>query len=149
MPSPRILIIDDDHDSSQLIEFMLRHSDPGYEISSVQTAEEGLRLAASQYFDLFLLDYRLPGMSGAEVCRAIRLTDAETPILFFTGAAYERERNEAMKAGANAYLVKPDDLKKLTETVRRLIGGSVSGSARKGIRAHAHHSNASTSGRSV
>jgi OmpR-family two-component system manganese-sensing response regulator len=149
MPSPRILIIDADHDSTQLIELMLHYSDPGYEISSVHTPEEGLRLAASQSFDLFLLDYRLPGMSGAEVCRAIRRTDAETPILFFTGTAYERERREALKAGANAYLVKPGDLKKLTGTVQLLISGSVSGSARKGVRAPAYLSNTSISGRRV
>jgi DNA-binding response OmpR family regulator len=147
MPSPRILIFDADHDSSQLIELMLLYSNPGYEISSVQMPQEGLRLAASQRFDLFLLDYRLPGMSGAEVCRAIRLKDAETPVLFFTGEAFERERREAMQAGANAYLVKPDDLKKLTETVQLLIGASVSGSARRGIHAHAYLSSTSTSGR--
>ncbi|HEX9919639.1 MAG TPA: response regulator, partial [Pyrinomonadaceae bacterium] len=104
----------------------------------------GLRLAASQRFDLYLLDYRLPGISGAEVCRAIRLTDAETPVLFFTGSAYERERREAMKAGANAYLIKPDDLTQLTETVQLLIGGRAHASARKGVRAHAYLSNTST-----
>jgi OmpR-family two-component system manganese-sensing response regulator len=130
---PRILIVDNDRGSSELIELMLRYSNHGYEISSVQTPEEGLRLAASERFDLFLLDYRLPGMSGAELCRAIRLTDAETPILFFTGTAYERERREAMQAGANAYLVKPDDLKKLTETVQLLTSGRVSRSARPGV----------------
>lgn len=143
MPSQRILIIDDDDDSSQLIEVMLGYSNPGYQFSSVRTAEEGLRLAASQRFDLFLLDYRLPGMSGAEVCRAIRRTDAETPVLFFTGSAYERERREAMKAGANAYLIKPDDLKKLTETVQLLLCGSVSASTRKWVREPAYISNTS------
>jgi DNA-binding response OmpR family regulator len=128
--TPRILIVDDDPGSSELIELMLHYSNPGYQVSSVQTAEEGLELAASERFDLFLLDFRLPGMNGAELCRAIRLIDAETPVLFFTGAAYERERHEAMQAGANAYLVKPDDLKKLTETVQLLIGGGVSASRR-------------------
>lgn len=137
---PRILIVDDDRGSSELIELMLRYSNHGYEIISVQTPEEGLRLAASERFDLFLLDYRLPGMDGAALCRAIRLTDAETPILFFTGAAYERERREAMQAGANAYLVKPDDLKKLTETVQLLIRGRVSRSARRGVPAVARFS---------
>jgi len=134
---PRILIVDDDRSSSELIELMLRYSDHGYEISSVQTPEEGLRLAASERFDLFLLDYRLPGMSGAELCRALRQTDAETPILFFTTAAYERERREAMQAGANAYLVKPDDLKKLTGTVQLLTRGRVSRPARRGAPAAA------------
>ncbi|MDX6269913.1 MAG: hypothetical protein QOD28_1136 [Acidobacteriota bacterium] len=129
-PTPRILIVDDDPNSSELIELMLRYSDSEYEITSVRTPEAGLRLAAAQRFDLFLLDYRLPGMTGAEVCRRIRRTDAETPVMFFTGTAHERERREAMQAGANAYLVKPDDLKKLTETVKRLTGENIPASAR-------------------
>jgi len=120
----RILIVDDDRNSSELIEVMLRYSDTEYEITCAQTPEEGLRLAAMQRFDLYLLDYRLPGMSGAEVCRALRRLDAHTPVVFFTGEAYERERQEAMRAGAHAYLVKPDDLKNLTGTVKRLIGVS-------------------------
>jgi len=124
-PTPRILIIDDDPNSSELIELMLSYSGTGYEITSVQTPEAGLRLAAAQRFDLFLLDYRLPGMTGAEVCRRIRRTDAETPVMFFTGTAHDRERREAMQAGANAYLVKPDDLKHLTETVKRLTGTGI------------------------
>ncbi|MDQ1590553.1 MAG: hypothetical protein QOG71_1180 [Pyrinomonadaceae bacterium] len=129
-PTPRILIIDDDPNSSELIELMLRYSDSDYEITSVQTPEAGLRLAAAQRFDLFLLDYRLPGMTGAEVCRRIRRTDAETPVMFFTGTAHERERQEAMQAGANAYLVKPDDIKRLSETVKRLTGENIHASAR-------------------
>ena len=122
-PTPRILIIDDDPNCSELIDLMLQYSGTEYEITCAQTPEEGLRLAATQSFDLYLLDYRLPGVSGAEVCRTIRRMDAITPVMFFTGAAHERERREAMQAGANAYLVKPNDLKKLTETVKSLIGG--------------------------
>jgi two-component system alkaline phosphatase synthesis response regulator PhoP len=122
--APRILIVDDDRDSSELIELMLQYSNARYVITSVQTPEEGLRLAAMKRFDLFVLDYRLLGMNGVEVCRAIRRTDADTPIMFFTGAALERERREAMQAGANAYLIKPDDLKKLIGTVEDLLSGS-------------------------
>ena len=122
--APRILIVDDDPDSSELIEMMLQYSNTRYDITSVQTPEEGLRLAAIQRFDLFVLDYRLMGMNGADVCRSIRRMDADTPVMFFTGAAFERERRDAMQAGANAYLVKPDDLKKLIETVEDLLGGS-------------------------
>lgn len=122
--TPRILIIDDDCNSSELIEVMLQYSGTAYEITCVQTPEAGLRLAATQRFDLFMLDYRLPDMNGVEVCRAIRRMDANTPVMFFTGEAHAREKHEAMQAGANAYLVKPDDLKKLTGTVKRLIGES-------------------------
>ncbi|HZH90266.1 MAG TPA: response regulator [Pyrinomonadaceae bacterium] len=128
--APRILIVDDDSDSSELIEMMLQYSNTRYDITSVRTPEEGLRLAATQRFDLFVLDYRLLGMNGADVCRTIRRMDTETPVMFFTGAAFEHERREAMQAGANAYLVKPDDLKKLLETVRDLLSRSKPASAR-------------------
>jgi DNA-binding response OmpR family regulator len=129
-PAPRILIVDDDRDSSELIELMLQYSNTRYDITSVRTPEEGLRLAATQRFDLFVLDYRLLGMNGADVCRAIRRTDADTPVMFFTGAAFEHERREAMQAGASAYLVKPGDLKILLETVKDLLSGSKPASAR-------------------
>lgn len=120
--SPRILIIDDDRDNIEVIELMLRYSNAAYEISHAQTPEAGLNMAAAQRFDLYLLDYRFEGMSGLDVCRSIRRMDADTPIVFFTGEAYERMRREALQAGANAYLVKPDDLKELAGTVKRLLG---------------------------
>ena len=128
--TPRVLIIDDDPNCSELIELMLQHSGTEYETARAQTPEEGLRLASTQHFDLYLLDNRLPGMSGTEVCRTIRRMDAHTPVMFFTGAAYERERREAMQAGANAYLLKPDDLQRLTETVKSLISESKSAAIR-------------------
>ncbi|MDT5060500.1 MAG: hypothetical protein QOH63_959 [Acidobacteriota bacterium] len=120
--SPRILIIDDDSTNCELIKLMLQISNPDYEITSVSTPEEGLRLAAARRFDLYVLDYRLREISGIEVCHALRHTHADTRIMFFTGEAHERERQEAMQAGADAYLVKPNNLKNLTETVKRLLG---------------------------
>ncbi|MCA1555978.1 MAG: response regulator [Acidobacteria bacterium] len=143
LPTARILIIDDDPNSSELVGLMLQYSGVACESTCVQTPEEGLRLATAQRFDLYLLDYRLPGMSGAEVCRAIRRIDANTPVMFFTAAVYERDRREAMQAGANAYLVKPDDLKKLTETVKCLIGGSKL-TAAQGVPLTAYQSGVST-----
>ena len=122
--APRILIVDDDRDSSELSEMMLQYSNTRYDITSVQTPEEALRQAAIQRYDLFVLDYRLLGMNGADVCRAIRRMDADTPVMFFTGAVFERERRDAMQAGANAYRVKPCDLNKLIETVEDLLNGS-------------------------
>lgn len=119
---PRILIIDDDRDSCDLMQLMLQYSDASYEITSVLTPEEGLRLASARSFDLYLLDCRFIGINGVEVCRKLRQTDMKVPIMFFTGEAQERVRQEALRAGADAYLIKPDDLKILTGTVKRLLG---------------------------
>jgi len=119
--SPRILIVDHDTVTSELIQFMMENSATDCEITSVLTPDAALRLAASQRFDLYVLDYRLGAITGVDVCRALRLTDAHTPIMFFTGEAHERERQEAMQAGADAYLVKPFDIHRLTETVNGLL----------------------------
>jgi two-component system alkaline phosphatase synthesis response regulator PhoP len=121
-PPTRILIIDDDRDSGELMQLMLQFSDASYEITCVLTPDEGLRLASAHRFDLYLLDCRFIGTDGVEVCRTLRQTDKETPIMFFTGEAQESVRQEALHAGADAYLIKPDDLNNLTETVKRLLG---------------------------
>ncbi len=119
--SPRILIIDDDEDICELIQLMLQRSNPDYEITCVLTPGEGLSLAVVQPFDLYVLDYKLEGITGIEVCRTLRQADADTRIMFFTGVAYHHERQAAMQAGADAYLVKPDHLRNLTETAARLL----------------------------
>jgi two-component system, OmpR family, response regulator len=119
--SPRILIIDDDSTNCELIQLMLKYSNPNYEITSVLTPREGLSLAATQRFDLHVLDYRLRGITGLEVCRALRQTHADSRIMFFTGETHDHERQKAMQAGADAYLIKPDNLKNLTETAKRLL----------------------------
>ncbi len=121
-PSPRILVIDDDSTNCELIQLMLQISNPDYEITYVLTPDEGLRLAATQRFDLYVLDYRFRGITGIEICRTLRQTQTDTRIMFFTGEAHEQQRQEAMQAGADAYLVKPDHLRNLTETAARLLG---------------------------
>ena len=118
---PRILCIDDDRDTSQLIEFMLLKNDPSYQVTSISTPDEALLLAQSRAFDLYLLDYRYPTMTGIDICRQIREIDARTPILFFTGSATSSEREAALRCGANVYLIKPDDLDRLTATIARLL----------------------------
>ncbi len=120
--SPRILVVDDDPNICELIQLMLLRSNPDYEIICALTSKEGLELAANQSFDLYALDYSLRGMTGIKVCRTLRQTQSETRIMFFTGESHERERQEAMQAGADAYLVKPNHLENLTETAQRLLG---------------------------
>lgn len=134
---PRILIIDDDRNNCELIELLLQYSNPDYEITGVSSPGEGLKLAATQRFDLYVLDYRLKGINGIDVCRTLRGADAYARIMFFSGEEHERIRQEAMQAGADAYLVKPNHLKKLTETVKRLLGTQIHATMRSvPIKAH-------------
>ncbi len=119
--TPRILYVDDDKDSCEMISLMLRLANDSYRVSTVSTSREILDLIKSQAFDLYVFDYALPEMTGVELCRRIRQTDSKTPILFYSAMGRETDRDEATAAGATEYLVKPNDLEKLTETVQRLL----------------------------
>lgn len=118
---PVILYVEDNDDSRFLVEFMFRLADEDYTVVSVKTAAGAVNLIEKQAFDLFILDMRLPEISGDELCRKIRETDKQTPIMFFTAMARPQDRLLGISAGANEYLVKPDDLSCLTETAKRLL----------------------------
>jgi CheY-like chemotaxis protein len=119
-PHPqRILCVDDDPDTCSMLCALLGLV--GCETSTAGTAQEALEAIAGGRFDLYLLDNWLPGGGGVELCRRIRESDPSTPIVFYTGAAQESEREEALAAGAQDYLVKPGDVALLVETVRRLL----------------------------
>jgi len=74
-----------------------------------------------QTFDLYLLDHTFPDASGVTLCRALREIDAETPILFYSGRAMKQEKEEALRAGAQDYLIKPNDIFKVAEHAAKWI----------------------------
>jgi DNA-binding response OmpR family regulator len=76
-----------------------------------------------------LLDSRLPDLDGFALCRRIRDFDPETPILFFSGAAYEADKKRAIEAGANAYVIKPD-LDGLLESIKQFVSHEESATAK-------------------
>ena len=114
-PRKEILCIDDDKDTCELVEFMFK--DKGYKVTSCMTAEEGLLFAQKDRYGAIILDNRFEGIGGSNVCLQIRSFDTNTPIIFFSGEARPTEIEKGLAAGANAYLVKPNDLDKLTDTV--------------------------------
>ena len=105
-PQPRVLCVDDDEDSRVMLITLLRLA--LIEAKAVGTAAQALSLMQRERFDLYLLDGWLPGLDGFELCRQMRAFDPHTPILFFSGAAYEADKKRGIEAGANAYVVKPD-----------------------------------------
>ena len=123
---PRILYVDDDRDACELISLMLHLEVPGCEVTAVSTAYKALTIIKDEPIALFILDYILPEMTGVELCRLIRRTDAQTPILFYSAMVRAVDREAAMTAGATEYLIKPDDLNGFTATVRRLLQESPS-----------------------
>jgi two-component system response regulator ArlR len=119
MNTPRVLYIEDHEDTRELVTLVLEQK--CIEVVTGSTIKNGVALASSQDFDLYLLDSWLPDGSGLELCRRIREFDAETPILFYSAAAYEMDRAEAIKSGAQAYLIKPSHPSELCNLVTSLI----------------------------
>jgi DNA-binding response OmpR family regulator len=118
----RILYIEDHEDTRELVTIIL--SQNHYDVVTGSTIRAGIRLARSDRFDLYLLDSWLPDGSGLDLCRQIREFDPLTPILFYSAAAYEADREDALKSGAQGYLIKPSQTSELCSIVSTLIEAS-------------------------
>jgi DNA-binding response OmpR family regulator len=121
-PRLRILCTEDDEDTRELIILVLSHNN--CDVITTDTPVMAIELARAAPFDLYLLDNWIPGMSGTNLCEALRLFDAETPILFYSGAAYPKDKAEAYASGAQGYLVKPADNDELVAEVFKVISES-------------------------
>ena len=117
--TPRVLYIEDHDDTRELVQLVLEQR--SYEVVTGSTIESGIALAGSQHFDLYLLDSWLPDGSGLDLCRQIREFDRDTPILFYSAAAYEIDKDQALNCGAQAYLIKPSQPSELCTLVASLI----------------------------
>lgn len=116
---PRVLVIEDDTDTRELVSFVLRREN--FEVVVASDSEEAMMVAGEMSFELYLIDNWLPGESGVDLCKRLREFDRSTPILFHSGAAYEEDKRAALAAGAQGYLIKPIDIGELVEEVSHLI----------------------------
>ena len=114
----RVLCVDDDLDACEMLSVLLSYCN--IEASCLGSAEEAWQLIKLDRFDLYLLDSWLPGCDGFELCRQIRAVDLHTPILFYSAAAYDVDKQKGIEAGANAYLTKPD-VDVLVQTIMNLL----------------------------
>ena len=118
----RVLCTEDNADTRVLIELTLTRY--GFEIVSSLSSTEAICLAKTQTFDLYLVDNWMPGLSGTDLTKKLREFDAKTPILFYSAAAYESDKEAARLSGAQGYLVKPTTGEELVAEVVRLIAES-------------------------
>ena len=115
----RILYVEDHEDTCELITLVLGQKN--FEVTTERTIEKGVRLAREQSFDLYLLDSWLADGSGLDLCKRIREFDRLTPIIFYSAAAYELDKDMALNCGAQAYLIKPSHMWELCDLVCSLI----------------------------
>ena len=105
-PKIRVLFADDHEDISLIVSTVLGALD--YEVVTADGVISALALARAGGFDVYLLDNQLPDGTGRELCERLREFDQDTPIVFFSGDAYEFDRQRAFSCGAQGYVEKPD-----------------------------------------
>ena len=111
-----ILIVEDEVGIVQFLQQGLEEE--GYTVTTASDGAVGLELAQSGNFDLILLDWMLPKLSGLEVCKTFRNQNKTTPILFLTAKDTIHETIEGLKAGANDYIKKPFSFEELVERIK-------------------------------
>ena len=117
-PKCRVLCVDDHRDTSEMLQMLL--SEENYKVHTAATLEEACRMAADTQYDLYVLDKRLPDGTGVELCEKLMTITPAVPCIFYTGDAYEIHRQQAMAAGAAAYVPKPD-IEGLIDAVQKLL----------------------------
>ena len=120
----RVLIVDDE-ESMRLFLARILVSDLQAEVTLAGTCEQALRLAGNYAYDAILLDLLMPGIGGYEVLRELRRAspNVATPVIIVSVLADKAAQNRCIKAGANAYVIKPIEREELVATVRAQIAG--------------------------
>jgi two-component system cell cycle response regulator DivK len=119
--APRVLVVEDNPVNLELVGALLESE--GYSVIPAETADVGLRLAATEQPDLVVMDIQLPEMSGYEATRRLKVDPATAaiPVVALTAHAMEGEEARARAAGCDAFLTKPIDTKVFRETLRRFL----------------------------
>lgn len=115
----RILLVEDERKVASFIARALKENT--YAVDTVETGEKAIEASSEVAYDAILLDVRLPGISGIEVCREIRQRGIEAPVLMLTARGLVEQRVEGLDAGADDYLTKPFVLAELLARVRALV----------------------------
>lgn len=115
----RILLVDDEVELTEPLSRVLQRE--GYAVQVAHDGAAGYALAIEGEFDLLILDWMMPDLSGLEMCRQLRSRQLTTPVLFLTAKDTLDDRVEGLDAGADDYLVKPFELRELLARVRALL----------------------------
>jgi len=115
----RILLVDDEVELTNPLKAVLTRE--GYSVDVADDGPSGNRLAIYSNYDLLILDWMLPQISGLEICQELRRRGKATPVLFLTAKDTLDDRVQGLDAGADDYIVKPFELRELLARVRALL----------------------------
>ena len=113
-----ILCIEDDEDTCELVTFVFNQA--GYRVETCSN-NECLKKIHVEKFLAIILDNYFVGKSGVDICRELRDFDKTTPVIFFSGEARQAEIDKALAAGADTYLIKPNDFENLVPTTLKIV----------------------------
>ena len=116
----KILIVEDDLDIRIMMEYILRED---YDLVLCEDGRSGIDKAVEERPDLILLDIYMPGISGLEVCKAVRDNSeiSSTPVILITAGALKEEVSEGYAIGADDYIFKPFEPEELIERIEKLL----------------------------
>jgi DNA-binding response OmpR family regulator len=114
----RVLVVEDDLSIADAIALNLREE--GFDVAVARRGDEALRRSQEERFDLVILDLMLPGLSGQEICRAIRRR-SQVPILILTARSREVDKVVGLEIGADDYVTKPFGMLELIARVKALL----------------------------
>ncbi|TVZ41992.1 response regulator receiver domain-containing protein [Alteromonadaceae bacterium 2753L.S.0a.02] len=119
--SKAILVVEDNPDNQQLVTWILE--DEGFQITCVDSAEEGLEMLEIKNYDMVLMDISLPGMDGKEATQKIRATPhlKDIPVLALTAHAVQGERESIIASGVDGLVTKPVDEEELISRISNLL----------------------------
>ena len=120
--SKTILAVDDSGSLRQMVVFTLKSV--GYQVVEATDGQEALDLSKKQLFDLILTDQNMPKMDGLTLIRSLRAMQQykKVPIIMLTTESSEEMKARGRSAGANGWMVKPFDPKRLIEVVKKVLG---------------------------
>jgi two-component system, OmpR family, response regulator MprA len=121
----KILMVEDDKAVIATVTTYLKHEH--YTVEVAEDGGEGLALLRAYKYDVVILDWELPTMSGVELCRDLRARGDTTPVIMLTGKRELDDKEKGLDAGADDYLTKPFHVRELSARLRALTRRAVQG----------------------
>jgi DNA-binding response OmpR family regulator len=117
----KVMVVDDEKSLAELLEVNLMFE--GFQVTKAFSGVESLNKIPDEHPDIIILDVRMPGLDGFEVCRRLKASEEtkNIPVVMVSAFAQEDDINKGLSVGAAAYVKKPFDITKLIETIRQIL----------------------------